>query len=274
MIGSPKIACCNNIADVQDLTAFVHDYGFEGVEWSFTPENTPHTDIEIEQFVRDVKKLRPLEVRFHAAIPRIDLGCFNDADADRAMETFQHLCRLTSLANGKWMTIHLGLGRDSTYFLSWDRTIRRLKRLNQYARSLGVGVCLENLAWGWTSKPHLFEKLVRKSGVDVTFDIGHCGVSESIQSLQYDIDDFITPHPERVLESHIYNIETSNGHEPPDSVTDLKDRLDLLLRLPNCDWWLLELRETKPLLQTLDVVNDYLFEKYNLGVQTAISFSS
>jgi hypothetical protein len=33
--------------------------------------------------------------------------------------------------------------------------------------------CLENLAWGWASKPNLFEKIVRRSGVFVTAGVGH-----------------------------------------------------------------------------------------------------
>jgi hypothetical protein len=38
----------------------------------------------------------------------------------------------------------------------------------------------------------------------------------------------------------------------------LQDRLDLLFRLPLCNWWVLELREEAPLFTTLQVVEEFL----------------
>ena len=45
---------------------------------------------------------------------------------------------------------------------------------------------------------------------------------------------------------------------PPQSLTDLQDRLDLIIRLPNCNWWVLELREEGALFTTLQVVEEFL----------------
>ncbi|MCK4727407.1 MAG: TIM barrel protein, partial [Desulfobacterales bacterium] len=146
---------------------------------------------------------------------------------------------------------------DSTEPLSWEATIENLRRLVQYGAKRGVKVCLENLAWGWTSKPHLFEKLVRGSGAAVTFDIGHAHACESVRSHYYSAEDFVTPHSDRVLNAHVYHTEISGvGHLPPDRLEDIEDRLNILRDI-GCDWWVLEVRETDGLLQTKKVVDQY-----------------
>ncbi len=45
---------------------------------------------------------------------------------------------------------------------------------------------------------------------------------------------------------------------PPRTLSDLKDRLEMVSRLPLCNWWVLELREKEPLLMTLGVVREFL----------------
>jgi len=128
-----------------------------------------------------------------------------------------------------------------------------------------VRLCLENLAWGWTSRPELFEKLIRKSGCWGTFDMGHAQVSLSVTTQQYRVEDFIAPHADRFLNVHIYHREDGDRHLSPASLADLEDRLLLVRRLPRCDWWVLELREREPLLSTLKVVNEFLTRKPQNG---------
>lgn len=151
----------------------------------------------------------------------------------------------------------MGFGLDSTLGLSWERTIERLRYLVGHARALDIRICLENLAWGWTARPDLFEKLVRKSGAWVTLDIGHARVSPAVVSQQYSIEDFVSPHPERVLNAHIYHEERAQGHLAPGGLGDIEERLMLLERL-DCDWWVLELHQEEPLLATLGIVRQFL----------------
>ena len=122
---------------------------------------------------------------------------------------------------------------------------------------LGLKLCIENLAWGWTSRPDLFEKLVRLSGAWATLDLGHARVSPAVTSGLFRVRDFVAPHPERFINAHIYHEETEAGHQPPRSLADLQDRLELLLGLPLCHWWVLELREEEALLTTLQVMQDF-----------------
>lgn len=263
----PRIACCNFIPQVKELQTFARQHGFEGVDWSLTPENLPGSLREETELVRAIRKLHPLEVRYHGTFPQTDLGDADPEAAQRAMAVFRRICLLVAKLDGRVLTIHVGLGRNSTLGLSWKTTLAGLGDLVRFAGNLGVRLCLENLAWGWTSRPELYEKLIRKSGVWGTFDIGHARVSPSIKSHHFQLEDFLSPHPDRFLNAHIYHKENESGHLAPREPKDLEDRLRLLQTLPSCDWWVLELREEQALLQTLRVVKDFLASPAVRGVR-------
>lgn len=252
----PKLAMCNFIEEVPSLKRFALANGFAGVDWTFRADDLPATPLEESRLAGKIAQLHPLEVRYHLAFEAVDLGDEVDSRAEFAMTVFRRACALVARLDGRFMTIHLGLGRASTVGLSWERTLGALAHLVRYGKSLGVTVCLENLAWGWSSRPELFEKLIRKSRAGVTLDIGHARVCPSVETQRYAFEDFVAPHPETVVNAHIYHEERDDRHLPPDSLDDLRQRLDILSGLP-CDWWVLELREEQALLATLEVVRAY-----------------
>jgi sugar phosphate isomerase/epimerase len=253
----PRLAMCNFISDVILLKRFALAHGFSGVDWTFNAESLPRTVWDEARLVKDLAHLQPLEIRYHCAFKGLDLGDVHFEKAERAMEVFQRVCRLVAKLEGRYMTIHVGLGRDSTGGLSWDRSLEALADLVNYGKSLGICICLENLAWGWSSRPELFEKLIRKSQAGVTLDIGHARVSPSVQSQHYNFEDFVAPHQKKIFNAHIYHEEREDGHLPPQHLDDIADRLTVLTSVP-CNWWVLELREERPLLTTLGIVRDYL----------------
>jgi sugar phosphate isomerase/epimerase len=253
----PKLAMCNFIEDGFALKRFALANGFSGVDWTFKVEDLSQSPWDEARLVKRIASLRPLEIRYHCAFNGVDLGDIHLDKAERAMEIFEGVCRLVTKLDGRYMTIHVGLGRDSTEGLSWERSLEALADLVSYGRSLGISVCLENLAWGWSSRPELFEKLVRKSKAGVTLDIGHARVSSSVQSQFYTFEDFVAPHHEKVFNAHVYHEEWEDGHIPPQHLDDLRERLMVLSCLP-CDWWVLELREEEALHTTLGIVRDYL----------------
>lgn len=256
-MSQPKLAMCNFIPDVEGLKKMALAHGFSGVDWTFTPQDLPANSLDESRLLKRISRLHPLEVRYHCAFKGIDLGDADTVKADEAMETYRNVCRMVSRLDGKFMTVHLGLGSRSTDELSWERSVDGLAELVGYAESLGICVCLENLASGWSSRPELFERLIRKSKAGVTLDIGHAQVSPSVQSRQYDFEDFVSPHHERVFNAHVYHEEREDGHVPPEELDDVKDRLSLLSCLP-CDWWVLELREEAALLSMLRVVRQFM----------------
>jgi len=210
------------------------------------------------RWIREIAALQPLEIRYHCPFHQVDMGHDDHEEAQRAYKLFRRLILLVSKAGGSYLTVHVGLGRDSTIPLSWERTIDNLRRLVEFGANYRVTICLENLAWGWSSKPNLFEKLVRKSGAAVTFDLGHAFSSESVLSRQFTVEDFVIPHPDRVMNAHIYHRESSrSGHVPPESLIDLEDRLGLLREI-GCRWWVIEMREINGLLATKRIIDSYL----------------
>lgn len=243
--------------DVDELRRLALASGFSGVDWTFKLETLPGTALEVTRFLRDMVKLEPLEVRYHCAFTGIDMGDRDEGRALAAVDTFRHACELVSRARGRYVTLHIGLGRQETSGLHWDRSVTSLRELVDFARHLGVTVCLENLASGWSSRPELFEKLIRKSGAAMTLDIGHAFVSPSVECQWYDFEDFVSPQADRVINAHVYHEERNGKHVAPGSTDDIASRLDLLTSV-GCRWWVLELRETQPLMETLDVVRRYL----------------
>lgn len=253
----PRIVCPNFIESIDSMVEFVHDHGFDGVDWTFRPENTPCDRTGEARFIADIQKIRPLPVRFHCFFN--DSG-FGDYDAERrrsAMQTFHKTLRMVSKVQGRSMTIHIGLGRDSSEDLSWTAVIESLSQLVNLAADRRIRICLENLPYGWTARPDLYEKLIRKTNSWATLDIGHAQASDHVASKSYDVEDFVAPHPERFLNAHVYDRETLDGHTAPDSLADIEQRLDVLTGLPLCDWWVLELREEKPLMKMLSVAREY-----------------
>ena len=254
----PKLALCNIFPDIAQLKQFAHENGFSGIEWSFDPDALPGTPAEESAWVRNLNVLSPFEIRFHCPFYQKDLGHHDLEEATAAKKLFRHIIRLVSKAGGEYLTVHIGLGLDSTEPLSWDTTIENLRGIVRFGAEHRVRICLENLAWGWTSKPNLFEKLIRKSGAAVTLDIGHAHACESVRTQYYSFEDFITPHEGRVLNAHIYHTETAGlGHVPPEGLDDIKERLDLL-RNAGCNWWVIEVKELEGLLHTKKLIDQYL----------------
>jgi hypothetical protein len=272
VMGQPTLACCNFLPDGQ-LRDFALTHGFEGVDWTFTLENFPRTPAADAALSRVIAGLAPLKLRYHCAFPRTDLGAEDPEENRHNLQLLRRVCRLVAKLGGRVLTIHIGgLGRESAFDLSWRKTLKGLTELVRLCNQLSLKLCIENLAWGWTSRPDLFEKLVRLSGAWATLDLGHARVSPAVTSGLFRVQDFVAPHPERFLNAHVYHEETEAGHMPPQSLADLRDRLDLLKRLPLCTWWVLELREEGPLLPTLQVVREYLEvqgqgRKPSVGVQ-------
>ncbi len=257
----PKLALCNFIPEIEKLAKFARQHGFSGIDYSFALENLPRTPALEAEWVKKVSCLEPLEVRYHCPFERVDLGHDDPAKAEEAETLFRRIIRLISKAGGRYVTIHIGLGHDSTEPLSWDTTLEKLRRLVNYGRTMRVRVCLENLAWGWTSKPNLFEKLIRRSGAAVTLDIGHAHACESVQSRQYAVEDFVSPHPDKVCNAHIYHTEIPDiGHIAPQKREDIESRLALLRNI-GCNWWVIEIREGEKLLQARKIVDEYLTQK-------------
>ncbi len=211
----PKLAMCNFITDPDRLRRFAIEHAFGGIDWSFDLEHLPGRPAEDSHWVEHLSEFHPLEIRFHCPFMKVDIGHEDSGEGKRALGIFQRIIHLVSKAGGKYLTLHVGLGHNTTKTLSWNDTIHNLQKMVRYGAERGVVVCLENLGWGWNSKPNLFEKLIRRSGAGVTLDIGYVHACEAIRSQHYTTEDFVSPHPDRVFNAHVYHTEVSGvGHLP------------------------------------------------------------
>jgi sugar phosphate isomerase/epimerase len=255
---TPLLACCNFIPEVEELRQFALDLGFQGIDWTFTLENLPDGPAGEGELARALSRLYPLKVRYHLAFQGLDLGDENPEEAHRAEQVFQEACRLISKLGGRFVTMHVGgLGRESSSDLCWQSSLKAIQDLVQIANRLRLRLCVENLAVGWSSRPTLYEKLLRLTGAWATLDLGHALVCQSVQSGGWRVRDFVSPHPERFVNAHVYHVEDESGHVPPANLAQMEDRLRLLDTLPLCDWWVLELREEAALRQTLSIITEY-----------------
>lgn len=258
----PKIALCNFFDNIKQLKMFALDNDFSGVDWSFNMKALPSSPLEETRWMERLSALSPLEVRYHCPFIKVDLGHEDSVKVSSALNLFHRVIRLVSKTNGRFLTLHVGLGHNTTRILSWERTITNLRSLVQYGADLGVKICLENLAWGWTSKPNLFEKLIRRTGAGVTFDIGHALACESVSNQYFSPEDFVSPHPDRVYNAHVYHNEISGlGHVPPDGIEDIKDRLDILIQT-GCLWWVIEIKDAQKLLWTKQIIDSYIEKSF------------
>ena len=254
----PNVVMCNIFPEVHQVREFAIENGFMGIDWSFDLEQLPETPLQESNWAREQAILSPFEVRYHCPFYQIDLGHDDPSLAEKAEAVFHRIIRLVSKVGGRYLSIHIGLGYDSTEPLSWETTVDNLRRLVQFGGRHSITICLENLAWGWTSRPNLFEKLIRQSGAGVTLDIGHAHVCESVRSQQYAIEDFVSPHTTRVFNAHIYHTEIAGqGHIAPHNGEEIAERLCLLKGI-GCDWWVIEIREPEGLLKTKKILDAFL----------------
>lgn len=254
----PKLACCNFIPNVTELKEMAVRYGFDGVEWTFTQQTIPYTQVDRTTFARNMVRLAPLETRFHCAFEDLDLG-HQDAQRGRhAVDSFRHICRVVRDVGGRYLTIHVGTSSYHGTRETRHRALAHLGALVSFAGDLGVRVCLENLPCGWTSSPDLLNTLIEDSGAWATLDIGHAQVSSCVASGTCEMDDFVGVHSGRFVGAHIYDEEHEGNHRPPQGVMDIIDRLEVLRRLPHCHWWVLELWDQDALIETLGMVRSFL----------------
>jgi sugar phosphate isomerase/epimerase len=134
----PTIAICNLISNTALLRKFALQHGFSGVDWTFRIEDIPRNRIDESRLLKNISLLNGLEVLYHCAFQGVDLGDEDDLRAYEAMKLLQKVCRVVSRLEGEFMTVHLGLGRQSPEGLSWERTTRSLSDLADYAETPGA----------------------------------------------------------------------------------------------------------------------------------------
>jgi sugar phosphate isomerase/epimerase len=230
---------------------FASKFAFDGIDWSLS------LDLSGRDFLRRMDMLKSFEVRYHCPWPRIDIA-YADERAERAMHIFRQMMLFVSKADGRYMTVHIGLGQTSAKELDWGKAIKNLSSLVLFGAELGITICLENITSAWTGKPKKFQNLIEKTTAGVTLDIGHVHACRKDTPFDDFFKLYILPNKERILNAHIYHTETHQGHIAPKSLDQIFERLRLLRSATRCDWWVIELSKPAEILKTRDILIRFL----------------
>ena len=111
----PLLAMCNFIEEINELYDFAMTYEFGGIDWSFDLNHLPDTPLEASTWLKEHRKLSDLEIRYHCPFDKVDLGHKDVQLAQQAVTLFQKVIRLVARAQGRYLTLHLGLGHDTTH---------------------------------------------------------------------------------------------------------------------------------------------------------------
>ena len=133
----PKIVMCNLFEEIEPLKVFAEENGFQGIDWSFDLENLPATPLEESRWVKDQSRLIPFEVRYHCPFYRIDLGHDDPCRRKRRLLSSGGSYVFLHAQEGRFLSIHIGLGQVSTEPLSWEATVGNLRQLVQFGADSG-----------------------------------------------------------------------------------------------------------------------------------------
>ena len=124
----------------------------------------------------------------------------------------------------------------------------------------GVCVSLENLSSHWTSDPELFAELIAHSGAGVTLDIGHVHASNSPDAVGTACERYILPHKNKIMNAHIYHTELEGfGTRGPRAIWRIFTIvLNCLRGIESCGWWVIELKNTRDILHTKNLLTHYI----------------
>jgi sugar phosphate isomerase/epimerase len=259
----PQIAMCNIFdQDAERLVSFANENGFSAIDWSLDPS------LPESEFLSLMQSLAGFQVRYHCRFHGVDVA-YADQRGDDSLALLMRTVDQVARAGGQHMTVHSGLGNPSGEGIEMARAIDNLAVLVAHGRRNGVAVALENLTTPLTNDPLLFQRIVRESGAYVTIDIGHAHAIRNIHPQDDIFGDYVLPHRDRLLNAHIYHTELEGyGHVPPESLSDISSRLDLLGLAESCDWWVIELMNPSEVLRTRDLLRCYL-DPLSLGPVTA-----
>ncbi|MDK2848947.1 MAG: hypothetical protein PWP34_2300 [Desulfuromonadales bacterium] len=249
----PTIAMCNIFdQDAERLAVFAERHGFSAIDWSLDPS------LSDREFLSLIKCLGGFQVRYHCRFHGVDVA-YSDQRGDASLALLMRTVDQVAAAGGRYMTVHSGLGNPSGEGVDLDRAIANLKVLAAHGRRNGVAVALENLTTPLTNDPLTFQRIVTESDAYVTIDIGHAHAVRDLHPQKEVFGDYVLPHQDKILNAHVYHTEREGyGHVPPERLSDIRDRLDLLGLSESCDWWVVELMNPAELLHTRDLLQNYL----------------
>ena len=196
-------------------------------------------------------------VRHHGYFPGFELGHNDPQLAEQALSLHMKSVDAMTGLGDQVMTVHVGLVPGIP--LDHTRVIRNLSRLVDYAKERGVTISLENLRFGPTSDPETMLKWSEESGTSITLDVGHAVSCDRVRKGELTVSHIIGLFEHTIEEVHFYEYET-DIHYAPQDMSILGPIVDSLLET-RCKWWTIELASYEDILNTRNLINEYLLEE-------------
>ena len=192
----PKIAMTSYAMEEYscvDALKFAAENGFDAFEVNiFFPsidlDNLDWNEIEaLKKISRDAE----IEISVHAVFYELNMAAFLKGIREESVRYINKSIDFCHELGGEVITVHPGkftyevlpgasIDTDLLMKIQWDHNIESLKRINAYAESKGITLCLENLGWNEVAQSFEDRLKIRDEVGDTlqfTLDIGHARIN-------------------------------------------------------------------------------------------------
>jgi len=242
--------------DLQRILEYLTARSYDGVEWAWDGWRLMRPRERRRRRLDELRQVSPLSSA-HAPYTDMEIGHRDPDHAGAAVRILQDYIDAAEELGVHHLNMHVGSFGLPLEELSWDGLVRNVDRLLEYAARHGVRLTVENLKNGLTSDPETFVRLLKATGLPVTFDLGHAHGSAWVQEGRGSVVEFLRSIPTPILATHIYFTERNDAHFVPEKLADIGPALDGLVAA-GCDFWVLELHTSETLEQTRRIVDEYL----------------
>ncbi len=175
-----------------DALLFAAEHGFDAFEVNIY---FPAVDLdswnwnEIEA-IKKISRDEEIEISVHAAFYDLNIAALLKGIREESVRYINKSIDLCHELGGEVVTVHPGKftyeiepgtspETDPLMKIQWDHNIESLKRINAYAESKSISLCLENLGWDEVAQSFEDMKKIRNEVGDTlqfTLDLGHARI--------------------------------------------------------------------------------------------------
>ncbi len=260
----PIIAVSNKVfPTVEQLLGYCGQHQIQGVDYTMNTKALSVSDIQADKASIETVLTAGLDIRYHLQFYAMEIA---DADLQRAKTAlaFHKECLdVVAQHQGRFATIHIGLGPRSIGQISYETALSHLEDLVAYAKERRIILCLENLTKGFTYDPDKFLTMIVSTGAAATFDIGHANASPWVLEGRGTSVDFLRTIAPHVMNAHVYEVEKIDPatdipyHVAPQNLNKIEALLRGLLGT-RCDWWLIELPDLDDVNHSRELLQSFL----------------
>ncbi|MGD9368938.1 MAG: TIM barrel protein [Desulfobacteraceae bacterium] len=265
-VSKPVIAVSNKVFPaVEQLLGYCGRHQLGGIDYTMNTKAMSVSDIQADKASIETILAAGLDIRYHLQFYGMEVA---DADLKRAKAAlaFHKQCLdVVAQYQGRFATLHIGLGLKSIEQISYETALSHLEDLVAYAKERRIVLCLENLTKGFTNHPDRFLTMIVSTGAAATFDLGHANASPWVLEGRGTSVDFLRMIAPHVMNAHVYEVEKIDPatdipyHVAPQNLDKIEPLLRGLLGT-RCDWWLIELPDLDDVNHSRQLLQSFLMD--------------